>query len=291
MLPKDLIKKIKKLEIVTRRLVNEQLAGQYHSVFRGRGMDFDEVRPYQPGDDIRRIDWNVSARTGEVHVKHFVEERELTVFLLVDASASLNFGSLTQRKRDTAAEIGALLAFSAIKNNDRVGLLMFTDEVELIVPPKKGRKHVMRIISELLRYKPSGAGTNLTEALDTLGRITRRKSVVFVMSDFIGEDYERGLRVMSRRHDVIPVIIVDPMEEKLPDMGVCTFEDPETGDLLVVDTSSRSVRATYQERAAALKSRRETTLRRSNIDFISIYTHQPYLQPLIRYFKLRASRY
>jgi len=254
-------------------------------------MDFDEVRPYQPGDDIRRIDWNVSARTGEVHVKHFVEERELTVFLLVDASASLNFGSLTQRKRDTAAEIGALLAFSAIKNNDRVGLLMFTDEVELIVPPKKGRKHVMRIISELLRYKPSGAGTNLTEALDTLGRITRRKSVVFVMSDFIGEDYERGLRVMSRRHDVIPVIIVDPMEEKLPDMGVCTFEDPETGDLLVVDTSSRSVRATYQERAAALKSRRETTLRRSNIDFISIYTHQPYLQPLIRYFKLRASRY
>lgn len=289
-LPRELIRKLKKLEIVTRRLVNQQLAGQYQSVFKGRGMDFDEVRLYQPGDDVRRIDWNVSARTNEVYVKRFVEERELTVLLVVDASASLGFGSIAQRKRETAAELAALLAFSAIKNNDRVGLIVFSDAVELFIPPKKGRKHVMRIISELLRYEPQGRGTDLDAALEFLGRVSRRKSVAFVLSDFIAEGYEHALRAMNKRHDVVPIVIVDPMEERLPDLGVTWFEDPETGELLSVDTSSRRVRERYAARAAALKQRRDRAFRRANIDFISIETHKPYLQPLLNYFRLRAAR-
>lgn len=291
MLPRELIRKLKKLEIVTRRLVNQQLAGQYHSVFKGRGMDFDEVRLYQPGDDVRRIDWNVSARTGDVYVKRFVEERELTVFLLVDASASLGFGSLAQRKRETAAELAALLAFSAIKNNDRVGLIIFTEEVELFIPPKKGRKHVMRIISELLRYDPEGQGTDLGEALDFLGRITRRKSVSFILSDFIAQGYERALKAMSRRHDIIPVVIIDPLEEELPDIGVAYLEDPETKKLVAVDTSSRRVRKRYRERALELKRRRDSAFRRIKLDTITVYTHRSYLEPLINYFRLRAARY
>jgi len=290
-LPRELIRKLKKLEIVTRRLVNQQLAGQYHSVFKGRGMDFDEVRLYQPGDDVRRIDWNVSARTGDVYVKRFVEERELTVFLLVDASASLGFGSLAQRKRETAAELAALLAFSAIKNNDRVGLIIFTEEVELFIPPKKGRKHVMRIISELLRYDPEGQGTDLGEALDFLGRITRRKSVSFILSDFIAQGYERALKAMSRRHDIIPVVIIDPLEEELPDIGVAYLEDPETKKLVAVDTSSRRVRKRYRERALELKRRRDSAFRRIKLDTITVYTHRSYLEPLINYFRLRAARY
>lgn len=289
-LPRELIRKLKKLEIVTRRLVNQQLAGQYQSVFKGRGMDFDEVRLYQPGDDIRRIDWNVSARTNEVYVKRFVEERELTVLLVVDASASQGFGSIAQRKRETAAELAALLAFSAIKNNDRVGLIVFTDEVELFIPPKKGRKHVMRIISELLRYEPQGRGTNLGEALQFLGRVSRRKCVAFVLSDFIAEGYEHTLRAMNKRHDIVPVVIIDPMEETLPDIGVTFFEDPESRQMVAVDTSSRRVRRRYQEQAAALRQRRDRAFRRINIDFITIHTHRSYLEPLLNYFRLRAAR-
>lgn len=290
-LSKELIKKLRKIEIFTRRLVNDQLAGEYHSVFKGRGMDFDEVRLYQPGDDTRHIDWNVSARTEEVYIKTFVEERELTVFLVVDASASQSFGSTAGRKRETAAEIGALLAFSAIKNNDRVGLIIFTEEVELYVPPKKGRKHVMRLITELLSFKPKGTGTNVGAALEFLARVNRRKSVAFVLSDFIDARFERTLAVMSRRHDIIPVTIIDPMEETLPNLGLCRFEDPETGASLSVDTSSAAVRERFNEQAQRRRQARQRLFQRSNVDFITIHTHLPYTNPLISYFRLRARRH
>ncbi len=290
MLPKDLIRKLRKLEIVTRRLVNQQLAGQYQAVFKGRGMDFDEVRLYQAGDDIRHIDWNVSARTGEVYVKRFIEERELSVFLVVDVSASQGFGSVTQRKRDTAAEVAALLAFSAIKNNDRVGLLLFSDAVERFIPLKKGRKHVMRLISELLRHEPYGRGTSLEEAFDYLGRVSQRKSVVFVLSDFACEGYERAMHVMAQRHDVIPVVITDPMEETLPEMGLCRFVDPESGQQAWVDTSDRRVRARFSRIAMERRQRRLHFFRRTQLDSIDIYTHRPYMNALITYFRLRASR-
>lgn len=291
MIPRELLRKLKKLEIVTRRLVNQQLAGQYQSVFKGRGMDFDKVRLYQDGDDIRHIDWNVSARTGGVYIKQFVEERELTVFLVVDASASQGFGSVSQRKRETAAEVAAMIAFSAIKNNDRVGLIVFTDDIELFVPPKKGRKHVMRIISEVLTFKPRGRGTDVAAALDYLGRITSRKSVAFILSDFLDEGYLRSLTVMNRRHDIVPVVITDPMEEDLPDLGLCYFEDPETGELVAVDTSSARVRRQFRARAAKQKQARERAFRRSNVDSIQIYTHRSYVEPLISYFRLRSQRH
>lgn len=290
MLSKDLIKAVKHLEIIARRAVNDQLAGQYHSVFKGRGMDFVDVREYQPGDDIRVIDWNVSARTDTLHIKQFVEERELTVFLLVDVSGSQLFGSQSKRKQACAAELAALIAFSAIKNNDRVGLIMFSDRVETFLPPKKGRKHVLRVISEILQGKSSSRGTNIEEALKLLGRIMRKKALVFLISDFQDDGFETRLAIVSRRHEVIPIMVVDPLEEVLPDMGIVHIENPETGQLLTVDTSSRRVREAFAHRAVRNREAREKAFRRRKIDHVLVRTEDDYIAALIHYFRARARR-
>lgn len=290
MLPKELIKTVKHLEIVARRAVNDQLAGQYHSVFKGRGMDFVDVREYQPGDDIRVIDWNVSARMDSLYIKRFVEERELTVFLLVDASGSQLFGSQNKPKQECAAELGALIAFSAIKNNDRVGLITFTDKVEAYIPPKKGRKHVLRVISEILAQDTTGRGTDLKRALEFLSRITRKKAVVFLISDFQDEGYEQVLNVAARRHEIVPVYITDPLEERLPNMGLVQIENPETGELLTIDTTSKRVRSAFEAAALAKRHEREQSFRRRRIDHVLVKTDEDHISPLVRYFKNRARR-
>src|SRR5512138_1591814 len=234
MLTRELLRKIRKIEIVTQRLVRDRMAGQYHSVFKGAGIAFSEVRQYMPGDDIRLIDWNVSARMNDTYVKLFVEEREMTVMLLVDMSASGRFGSANEEKRELAAELAAVLAFSAIKNNDRVGLIIFTDQIERFVPAKKGKKHVLRVISEILSFSPQSPRTDLGKGLDFMGHVARRRAVTFLVSDFLAptERYERALRVASQRHDLIPVVVSDPLEEALPKIGLVDLYDPETGELV-----------------------------------------------------------
>lgn len=290
MLPKDLIKAVRRLEIVARRAVNDQLAGQYHSVFKGRGMDFSDVREYQPGDDVRVIDWKVSARMDDLYVKQFVEERELTVILLVDASGSQTFGSRSRRKQETAAELAALLAFSAIKNNDRVGLITFTDRIEKFVPAKKGRKHVLRVITEILSVEPEGSGTDIKEALGYLTRVIRKRAVVFVISDFMDHGYETALNIASRRHEIIPCVISDAMEETLPNMGLVTFEDPETGRVLTVDTTSAAVRDAFEGAMSRKRKERDRMFRRMRIEPITLRTGERYIEPLLNYFRLRARR-
>ncbi|MEC9400112.1 MAG: DUF58 domain-containing protein [Myxococcota bacterium] len=290
MLPKELIKAVKHLEIVARRAVNDQLAGQYQSVFKGRGMDFVDVRAYQPGDDIRVIDWNVSARLDDLYIKQFVEERELTVFLLVDASGSQLFGTQSRRKQECAAELGALIAFSAIKNNDRVGLITFTDKIETFIPPKKGRKHVLRVITEILEQRTTARGTDISAALEHLSRITRKKAVVFLISDFQDEGFEKALNISSRRHEIVPIFLIDPMEEKLPNMGIIQVENPETGELLTVDTTSKKIRDAYEYAATAQREAREKAFRKRKIDHVVVRTDEDYLAPLLKYFRLRARR-
>lgn len=290
MLRSELIKAVKHLELIARRAVNDQLAGQYQSVFKGRGMDFTDVRAYQPGDDIRVIDWNVSARSGDLHVKQYVEERELTVFLLVDASGSQTFGTHNRRKQETAAELAALLAFSAIKNNDRVGLITFTDTVETFIPPKKGRKHVLRVITEILDYTPERHGTDLPGALEYLSRITSKRALTFVISDFQDTDFETSLSIANRRHEIIPLVLRDPMEQALPNMGLVPFEDPETGDVVLVDTASRRVRETFDRHAAQQHQELMRTFHRHRIDPILIQTDESHIQPLVQYFRNRAKR-
>ncbi len=288
-IPRELLKKIRKIEIHTARLVNQQLAGHYQSVFKGRGMAFSEVRQYQAGDDVRFIDWNVSARMNEPYIKLFTEEREMTVVLLVDMSASGLFGSLSQTKRDVAAEVAALVAFSAIKNNDRVGLIIFTDRVERFVPPKKGKKHVLRVISEILTYQPDSPRTDLRGALDYLGKIARRRAVAFLVSDFLADGWAHALQVASRRHDLVPVVIGDPMEEALPKVGLVTFEDLETGELLEFDTSGPEGRA-YRERVDQRRAEREQLLKRLKVDFVNVRTDRPYVDALTAFFRARERR-
>lgn len=290
MVPTELIRAVKRLEITARRAVNDQLAGQYHSVFKGRGMDFSEVREYQPGDDVRTIDWNVSARMDGLFVKQFVEERELTVFLLVDASGSQSFGSREKLKLQTAAELAALVAFSAIKNNDRIGLITYTDDVETYIAPKKGRKHVLRVITEILQTRPRGRKTNTRSALEFLSRVTRKRGVVFVISDFLDDGFERTMQIVHRRHEVIPVVISDPMEETLPDIGLVAFEDPETGESVWVDTSSIRVRDSYNRAAADARRARDKMFRRMRIEPIYVQTGSNYVEPLVEYFRRRAKR-
>lgn len=285
-----LLKKIRKLEIVTRRIVNQQLAGSYHSAFKGRGMDFDEVRTYNPGDEIRFIDWNVSARFGDLFVKQFTEERELTVFLLVDTSASLLFGSGERSKLEAAAEIAALLAFSAIQNNDRIGLIMFSERIERFVPPKKGRKHVLRLIKEILEFRPEASGTRIADALQFLSRVAKRRAVAFLISDFQDADYRKPLLVVNRRHDLIPIVLEDPAEGVLPPMGTAVLEDPETGEQLVVDTESRAGRLAFAELTRQIRERRATLFRRARLDFVSVDTSRSSFEPLVNYFRLRARR-
>jgi uncharacterized protein (DUF58 family) len=291
MLTRELLKKIRHIEIVTERLVRDRMAGQYHSVFKGSGIAFSEVRAYTPGDDIRQIDWNVSARMNEPYVKLFVEERERTVLLLVDMSASGRFGSREHEKRELAAELGALLAFSAIRNNDRVGLIIFTDQVERFVPPKKGKKHVLRVISEILSYRPRSPGTSISAGLEFLGRVARRRSVAFLISDFLAPvaSYEKVLRVAARRHDLVPVTVTDPLEDALPSVGLVELEDPETGDIVVFDTSGPEG-AAFAEDSRRAREAREGLWRRLKLDAITLRTDRPYLPELTAFFEARTRR-
>ncbi|MBN1271451.1 MAG: DUF58 domain-containing protein [Candidatus Aminicenantes bacterium] len=291
MIPKEILKKVKRIEITTRGLVNDVFSGEYHSVFKGRGMDFSEVREYSIGDDIRNIDWNVTARMGHPYVKLFQEERELTVMLMVDVSSSENFGSHEQMKGEIATEICALLAFSAIKNNDKVGLIIFSDRVEKFVPPKKGKTHVLRVIRELLYHKPVSPRTDIAAALDFLNRITRRRSVVFLVSDFLSKDYEKALRVANKRHDLVALTVTDPRELEMPSIGYIELEDAETGEVFLLNTKDRSIRDSFSLEADTQRMEREKMFRSMNIDSIDIYTHQPYVEPLIRFFRLRAKRF
>ncbi|MBW2508985.1 MAG: DUF58 domain-containing protein [Deltaproteobacteria bacterium] len=290
MISRELVKKLKKIEIYTSRLANDQLAGSYHSVFKGRGMAFSEVRQYQPGDDVRFIDWNVSARMNDTYVKVFTEEREMTVMLLVDLSASERFGSVDKPKIETVAEVAALLAFSAIKNNDRVGLILFTDQIERFVPPKKGRSHVMRVVTEILNADPQSDGTDLGVALDLLGGIGKRRTVAFLISDFIADQYEKPLRVVSAKHDLIPIQVVDPREDELPDVGLALVEDLESGELVEVDTSNLAVRARYAREAQRQRASREHLFRRLQLDHCTISTDRDFVKPLTELFRLRQRR-
>jgi uncharacterized protein (DUF58 family) len=288
---RDLLRQIRKIEIVTRRLVDQQMAGQYHSVFKGRGMSFDEVRAYAPGDEPRFIDWNVTARTGTPHVKRFVEERELTVLLVVDMSGSMSFGTTRAEKREAAAMLAALMGFSAISNGDRVGLVAFTDEVEVFVPPKKGRKHVLRIIDEVLSLEPKRRGTRLSAALEFVGQVTKRKSVVVLISDFLDDGYERAMQIAARRHDLIPLSVSDPAEEVLPDLGLVLLEDAEGGDLMALDAGSSAVRDAWGASVQARLGARDRMLSRQGVTPIRVSTRdRDYAAPLLNYFRLRAKR-
>ena len=290
MIPTEILKKVKRIELRTRNLVNTIFAGEYHSVFKGRGMAFAEVREYQPGDDVRTIDWNVTARMGDPFVKVFDEERELTVILMVDASASGDFGTVAQMKGEIGAEICALLAFSAIQNNDRVGLIIFTDEVELFIPPKKGKKHVLRVIRELLYFQPSGRSTNIDTALEYLNRVTYRRSVVFLVSDFFASDYEKSLRVANRRHDLIAIALEDPREYDLPAIGIVELEDAETGEGIMVDFGDSAVRDAFQKLTRKERDERDSLFRRMGLDAVNISTQGAYHEPLMQFFRMRAKK-
>jgi uncharacterized protein (DUF58 family) len=285
----DLFKKARKIEIASRRLVDTQLAGQYHAVFKGRGLVFSDVRAYYPGDDVRTIDWNITARMNAPHVKQFVEERDRTVNLVIDMSASGFFGSRGTTKREIAAELAAVVAFSAIKNNDRVGLFIITDTVERYVPPKKGRKHVLRVIGEILAFEPASRRTDLAKGLDFLGRVAKRRSVVFFVSDFFSEGWERAMRIASQRHEIVPVVVSDPMEEQLPAVGLLVLEDLETGKVIELDTS-KAARKEFAQRAAQGVAQREQALRRLNLDVVNVRTDEPYVDALIAFFRARAKR-
>jgi uncharacterized protein (DUF58 family) len=286
----EILKKIRALEIKTKGLVETAFAGDYHSVFKGRGMNFEDLREYQPGDEIRAIDWNVTARLGNAFVKKFTEERELTVMLIVDVSASGNFGSSTQSKRELAAEVACLLAFSAIRNNDKVGLLLFTDRVELFIPPKKGRSHTLRLIREILFFEPAGRRTDPALALDYLNRIVTRRAVVFFISDFQAPDFSHTLAVSGRRHDFIAVHIKDERETVLPNIGIITLEDAETGEQIEINTADRTTRARFNDLADEKDRELARTLRRNNIDAITLRTSEDYLPALRSFFKLRGRR-
>ncbi|NOZ56067.1 MAG: DUF58 domain-containing protein [Calditrichaeota bacterium] len=295
MVPKEILKKVRQIEISTRGLVNDVFSGEYHSVFKGRGMEFAEVREYQIGDDIRTIDWNVTARMGHPYVKVFEEERELTVMLLVDASGTEEFGALGPFKVDIAAEICALLALSAIKNNDKVGLIIFTDRIEKFVPPKKGKSHVLRVIREVLYHEPEGRGTDPRAALEYLGRVTRRRAVVFFLSDFLGEPYEnpefrKALKIANRRHDLVAFSLTDPREVDLPNVGLVELEDLETGETVLVDTTDELFRREFGEVASQAVEERNRMFRTLGVDHVALRTDQSYVQPLVRFFRMRAKR-
>jgi uncharacterized protein (DUF58 family) len=290
--------RMRQLEIRTRRLVNDTLAGQYHSVFKGRGMDFDEVREYVPGDEVRTIDWNVTARTGHAFVKKFTEERELTILLLVDVSASGNFGSAERTKRELAAELAGVLAFSAIRNSDKVGLILYTDEVELYIPPKKGRRHVLRVVREILYFQPAGRGTDTVKALDFANHILHRRAIAFLVSDFqSSEDPEvalaalrRALRQTNRRHDLIALHIQDAREKSLPDVGLLNMEDAETGEVVELDTADPEIRARFAADVTERTQRLIRGFRAEGVDTLELDTGAPYLPALQRFFKNREQR-
>jgi uncharacterized protein (DUF58 family) len=288
--PREVIRRVRRLELRTRRFVDESLAGSYHSVFRGRGMEFAEVREYVPGDDVRTIDWNVSARMGHPFVKKFTEERELTVVLALDASGSERFGTGRSTKLEISAEIAALLAFSAIRNNDRVGLLLFTDRIERYLPPRKGREHALRVLREVVTIKPEGRGTRIASALEYLRRVVTKRAVVFVISDFQDEAWERTLRVVARKHDVVAIAVADPREAELPPVGLVAVQDPETGQRGVIDAGNARVRAAWAAAAERTRSELRATVRRTGVDLLELSTAESYELPMVRFFRERARR-
>ena len=290
MIPTEILKKVRRIQILTTALVNDVFAGQYHSAFKGRGMEFEEVREYQPGDDVRTIDWNVTARMGRPFVKNFREERELTVFLLVDVSASQDFGTRKQLKSELVAELGATLAFSAIQNNDKVGMLLFTDRVEGFVPARKGARHVLRVVRELLYHQPAGRGTDIASALRYLDRVLHRRSVVFLISDFQSPDFWDPLRIIKRRHDLIPVVVSDERESQIPPVRYVELYDPETGEQLLVDTSSAAFRARFAALAAGRGAALRSDFRKIGIDAIEVSTGASFVEPLTKFFHKRESR-
>jgi uncharacterized protein (DUF58 family) len=290
MLPRDIVRQVRRLQLRARRAVEDLLGGEYHSVFKGMGIAFEEVREYQPGDDIRTIDWNVTARMGHPFIKRFVEERELTVLLLVDGSGSQQFGTRLQQKREVAAELAAVLAFSAITNNDKVGLISFTDRVERFIPPRKGTRHVLRLIRDVLFFQPQGHGTCLREALDYANRVLHRRSILFLLSDFLDRGYEKALKRSGRRHDLIAVRIGDLREEAMPASGLVELEDAETGRRLLLDTFSSPVRAAYAEAAQKRREALRQLARSSRVDLIEVSTDGGHLDALVRFFQMRERR-
>ncbi len=291
-LTEELAEKIKRIEITARHLVTDSLAGEYHSVFKGMGMEFDEMRPYSLGDDVRRIDWNVTARMNTPYIRKYQEERELTVFLAVDASGSSDFGTTGQFKRELAAELAAVLSFAATTNNDKVGLLIFTDKPELIVPPRKGKRHVLRMVRDLLVFTPEGRGTSIESALDTINRVVKRRSITFLISDFLvePESLRRPLAATNRRHDVIALDLHDPMEHQIPDVGLMVLEDAETGELEWVDTSNKAWREAFEARTLDLEQQKRRLLSSLAIDHIQISTDKDYVVELNEFFARRSRR-
>lgn len=287
MIPRELFQKIRRIEIRTKGLVNNVFGGEYHSAFKGRGIEFSEVRPYQFGDDVRAIDWNVSARTGETFVKLYEEEREQTLLLAVDVSGSETFGSGGVLKREMAAEICAVLAFSAVRNNDKVGLLLFTDRIERFVPPKKGRRHALRLVRDLFAHRPASTGTRIEVALDHLLHVLRRRSIVILLSDFLDRGFEKKLRALAQRHDVVAVHLRDPREAELPAVGLLTLRDAETGRPVLVDTGSRAAREAFARQAAARQAEIEAALRRARVDTVEVRTDRDYVDPLVGFFRQR----
>ena len=291
MISKEILKKIKALEIQTKGLVNTLFGGEYQSAFKGRGMEFSEVRAYNYGDDIRQIDWNVTARTGDPYIKIFEEEREQTLMLCIDISPSGNFGSSEQKKMDLATELCAVLAFSAIKNSDKVGLILFSDIIEKVVPPKKGRTHVLRLIRELYITKPKGKGTHIADALSYVNRLLDRRSIVVLASDFQDHNYEKQLRITNQKHDLVSIIINDEFESKLPDIGLIPFLDAESGKEILIDTSNKKIRESYSTRREVHRKQLDDRFLKMKIDAIHVNTNESYIQPLTNFFKRRLHRY
>ena len=290
MIPKEVFKKIRRIQITTSRMVTDVFAGQYQSVFKGRGIEFYEVREYLPGDDIRTIDWNVTARMGHPYIKKFVEERELTVMLLLDVSMSCQFGSVRQTKSQLAAELCSLLALSAINNNDKVGIIIFTDRIEKFIAPRKGLKHVLRVLREALYFNPTGKGTDISLALEYLNRVSKRKTISFIISDFFAPDYKKLLSVSNKRHDMVAISITDPREIDLPDVGIIKLADAESGKSFFIDSSNPLFRRRYTESALNRIEQRRKLLRSINVDNIDIRTDIPYEKELVKFFKIRARR-
>ncbi|MEQ9186126.1 MAG: DUF58 domain-containing protein [Cryomorphaceae bacterium] len=286
----ELLKKVRKIEIKTRGLSNQIFSGEYHSAFKGRGMAFSEVREYMPGDPIRSIDWNVTARFNHPYVKVFEEEREITMMLIIDVSGSENFGSKRMLKRELITEVSAVLAFSAVQNNDKIGVLLFTDQVEKFIPPKKGKSHILRIIRELIDFEPQGKGTNINEALRFFNNVTNKRSIAFLISDMLGEGYEKPLRIAKQRHDLVALIPRDVAEDELPDLGVVPIQDYESGKPFWLDTSDKKVRTHYRKNRESMLQETTTLLRKSGIDFAELYTNRSYVQPLMQLFKMRGAR-
>jgi len=290
MIESDILRKIRTIEIKTTKLVEDYFSGQYESVFKGMGMEFSEVREYFPGDDVRAIDWNVTARFGKPFIKKFTEERELTIILMVDLSGSEEFGSREKSKAEIACEIGAIIAFSALKNQDKVGLILFTEEPEKFLPPKKGRRHVLRIIREILMYKPQKKGTDIQKALKYLNDVIKRKAVVFLVSDFIGENYEKLLQITNKKHDLITIVLNDEREKTLPPIGLVELEDSETGERILIDSSDRKFTEHYRKLVSEEEEKRSRLFKKTRVDSVEIRSDQSYVTPLYRFFRMRARR-